>query len=85
MQKAVARILSYLRSILRRYFVHPFSFHAELPYKLAYIKARSQHKPKFTILCYPQIPRSVYVLYKLAHFAGHRITGNPKGRHDLVQ
>jgi hypothetical protein len=84
MQKAVARILSYLRSILRHYFVGPFSFHGTLPYKLAYLKARAQHKHKLTILCYPQVPRSVYVLYKLAHFAGCRITGNPKARHDLV-
>jgi hypothetical protein len=50
----------------------------------SYLKARSQHKRKLTILCYPQVPRSIYVLYKLAHFAGWRITDNPKARHDLV-
>jgi hypothetical protein len=80
MQKALARILSRLGRIRRHY----FGFHGTLPYKLAYLKARSQHKRKLTILCYPQVPRSVYVLYKIAHFAGCRITGNPKSRHDLV-
>jgi hypothetical protein len=83
-KKAVARILWYLRSILRHSFVDPFCFHGKLPYKLAYLKARSQHKRKLTILCYPQVPRSINVLYKLAHFAGCRITDNPKARHDLV-
>jgi hypothetical protein len=80
MQQAVARILSCPGSIHRRY----FSFHGTLPYKVAYLKARSQHKRRLTIFCYPQVPRSVYVLYKLAHFVGCRITGNPKARHDLV-
>ena len=84
MQKAVARILSYLGLILRHYFVDPFRFHGTIPYKVAYIKARSQCKRKLTILCYPQVPRSIYVLYKLVHFAGCRITGNPKSRHDLI-
>ena len=84
MQKAVARILSYLGSIRRHYFFEPFSFHGTLPYKLAYLKARLQHKRKLTILCYPQVPRSFYVLYKLVHFAGCRIADNPKARHDLV-
>jgi hypothetical protein len=84
MQKAVARILSNPGSILCHYFVDPFCFHGTFPYKLAYLKARSQHKRKLTVLCYPQVPRSIYVLYKLAHFAGCRITDNPKARHDLV-
>ena len=84
MQKTAGCILSYLRSLLCRYLIDHFRFHGALPYKLAYLKARLQHKRKLTILRYPQVPRSIYVLYKLAHFAGCRITGNPKTRHDLV-
>lgn len=84
MNKAVASFWSYLGSGLCRHFVDPFCFHGTLRYKLARLKYRWQHKRKLTILCYPQSPQCIHVLYKLAHFAGCRITDNPNTHHDLV-
>jgi hypothetical protein len=71
-------------SNLRQRFVEPLPFHGRLRYKLAYLKARSQQKQSLTILCYPKRPQSPYVLYKLAHLAGCRITDNPNAHYDLV-
>jgi hypothetical protein len=82
---SLASFFDYFKwSNLRQRFVEPLPFHGRLRYKLAYLKARSQQKQSLTILCYPKLPQSPYVLYKLAHLAGCRITDNPNAHYDLA-
>src|SRR5882762_3727124 len=61
-----------------------YRFVYSIPYKLAYLKARLQQNDTFTILCYPICPDSLYILYKLAHLLGCRVTCDPKLAYDLV-
>ena len=69
---------------MRQHLVYPLPRELALPYKLLYLKRRLHQNEKCTILCYPERPWSVYILYKIAHLMGCRITNNPKEHHDLV-
>ena len=61
-----------------------YRFIYSLHYKIVYFNERLKRKNTFTILCYPQCPNSLYVLYKCAHLLGCRITGNPNLAYDIV-
>lgn len=55
------------------------SIYKSIPYKIVYLKMRNNIKVAF----YPEVPHYIYVIYKICHILGYKITNKLEGA-DLI-